>query len=130
MSAPIIRIPSLKLTASLPLKIGLLAPKGNEKVFQLPFFRCFNSLANRFRESTVSGWSGDQSAVPQLRMLPGVNGTGCSAYPACVAVGMTGQCCPNSAKVSIFFWEGKHGHLIYHLPFEKVWTHHSIETTN
>lgn len=36
---------------------------------------------------------------PVLRMLPGVNGTACSAYPACVAVGMKGQCCPNTAKV-------------------------------
>ena len=34
--------PSLKLTASLPLQIGLKAPKGNEKVFQPSIFRCEN----------------------------------------------------------------------------------------
>ena len=32
-------LPSLKLAASLPLKIGLNAPKGNEKVFQPSVFR-------------------------------------------------------------------------------------------
>ena len=33
-------IPSLKLTVSLPLKIGRLPPKGNEKVFQASISRC------------------------------------------------------------------------------------------
>ena len=32
-------LPSLKLTASLPLKMGLNAPKGNEKVFQPSIFK-------------------------------------------------------------------------------------------
>ena len=32
---------SLKLTASLHLKIGLNAPKGNEKVFQPSIFKCY-----------------------------------------------------------------------------------------
>ena len=40
-------LPSLKLTASLPLKIGRLTPIGKEKVFQPPIFRC--KLAVSFR---------------------------------------------------------------------------------
>ena len=43
---------SLKLTASLPLKIGKL-PKGNEKVFQPSIFRCENVS---FREGTSFLW--------------------------------------------------------------------------
>eukprot|EP00437_Effrenium_voratum_P032406 CAMPEP_0181477054 /NCGR_PEP_ID=MMETSP1110-20121109/42020_1 /TAXON_ID=174948 /ORGANISM="Symbiodinium sp., Strain CCMP421" /LENGTH=369 /DNA_ID=CAMNT_0023602347 /DNA_START=76 /DNA_END=1185 /DNA_ORIENTATION=- len=40
-----------------------------------------------------------QAAVPAL---PGINGTICSKYPACVAVGLTeGECCPNTDKVSL-----------------------------
>ncbi|CAE7478859.1 unnamed protein product [Symbiodinium natans] len=31
--------------------------------------------------------------------LPGVNGTHCTAYPACVAVKMSGDCCPNAEGV-------------------------------
>ena len=76
-------------------------PKRKRESLPTTIFQVFQ-LAG-FVSGSLSGWSGDQSAVPQLRMLPGVNGTGCSAYPACVAVGMTGQCCPNSAKVPIFF---------------------------
>jgi len=48
----------------------------------------------------------DAAADEITQMLPGVNGTGCSAYPACAAVGMTGQCCPNSAKVSLGCCDG------------------------
>ncbi|CAJ1404910.1 unnamed protein product [Effrenium voratum] len=33
---------------------------------------------------------------------PGVNGTACSAYPACMMMGMNqGDCCPNADKVSL-----------------------------
>ena len=33
---------------------------------------------------------------------PGVNGTSCSAYPACVSVGISeGNCCPNDDKVAL-----------------------------
>eukprot|EP00933_Yihiella_yeosuensis_P071483 TRINITY_DN79691_c0_g1_i1.p1 TRINITY_DN79691_c0_g1~~TRINITY_DN79691_c0_g1_i1.p1 ORF type:complete len:332 (+),score=67.44 TRINITY_DN79691_c0_g1_i1:113-1108(+) len=34
--------------------------------------------------------------------LPGINGTSCSAYPACVSVSITeGDCCPNAEGVSL-----------------------------
>ena len=48
----------------------------------------------------------DAAADDITQMLPGVNGTDCSAYPACVAVGMKGQCCPNTAKVSLGCCDG------------------------
>jgi len=36
----------------------------------------------------------------------GVNGTTCEAYPACVAAGLAGNCCPNDAKVSLGCCDG------------------------
>ena len=38
---------SLKLTASLPLKMGLNAPKGNNVVFQASIFRCERLVSGR-----------------------------------------------------------------------------------
>ncbi|CAJ1428816.1 unnamed protein product, partial [Effrenium voratum] len=41
-------------------------------------------------------------AVQKVVATVGVNGTACSAYPACVSVGITeGDCCPNTDKVSL-----------------------------
>ncbi|CAE7237495.1 unnamed protein product [Symbiodinium sp. CCMP2456] len=39
---------------------------------------------------------------PIVAALPGINGTLCSSYPACMAVGISeGSCCPNDDKVSL-----------------------------
>ncbi|CAJ1419080.1 unnamed protein product [Effrenium voratum] len=41
-------------------------------------------------------------AVQKVVATVGLNGTACSAYPACVSVGITeGDCCPNTDKVSL-----------------------------
>ena len=38
----------------------------------------------------------------QVAPAPGVNGTTCSSYPACVAAGISeGNCCPNDDKVAL-----------------------------
>ena len=40
--------------------------------------------------------------LPPVKMLSGVNGTMCSKYPACVAVGIKeGSCCPTEANVNL-----------------------------
>lgn len=50
-------------------------------------------------------WLGAAVAITQ--MLPGVNGTSCSAYPACVTAGIKeGECCPNAEKVSLGCCDG------------------------
>ena len=46
---------------------------------------------------------------------PGVNGTTCAAYPACVAVGISqGNCCPNDDKVALGCCKG------FQLPMAKA----------
>jgi len=48
-----------------------------------------------------------QTALEITQMLPGINGTTCSAYPACVAAGIKdGDCCPNAQKVSLGCCDG------------------------
>ncbi|CAL1140306.1 unnamed protein product [Cladocopium goreaui] len=48
-----------------------------------------------------------EAAVAITQMLPGVNGTSCSAYPACVTAGIKeGECCPNAEKVSLGCCDG------------------------
>ena len=43
-----------------------------------------------------------QSVQALVAPAPGVNGSSCSAYPACVAVGISeGNCCPNDDKVAL-----------------------------
>ena len=53
----ILELPSLKLTASLPLKIGLNSPKGNEKVFQPSIFGCELSVSGRVVLSGIFQYS-------------------------------------------------------------------------
>eukprot|EP00931_Biecheleriopsis_adriatica_P088112 TRINITY_DN6248_c0_g3_i1.p1 TRINITY_DN6248_c0_g3~~TRINITY_DN6248_c0_g3_i1.p1 ORF type:complete len:349 (-),score=77.87 TRINITY_DN6248_c0_g3_i1:122-1063(-) len=45
-------------------------------------------------------------AGPEVNSTVGSNGTTCGAYPACVAAGMEGDCCPNDAKVSLGCCDG------------------------
>eukprot|EP00435_Cladocopium_sp_Y103_P021501 s1164_g5.t1 len=48
-----------------------------------------------------------EAAMAITQMLPGINGTSCSAYPACVAAGIKeGECCPNAEKVSLGCCDG------------------------
>mmetsp|Transcript_40990 Transcript_40990/g.76206 ORF Transcript_40990/g.76206 Transcript_40990/m.76206 type:complete len:312 (+) Transcript_40990:63-998(+) len=44
----------------------------------------------------------DVPTVPPVKMLTGVNGTLCAAYPQCVAAGIKeGNCCPTDAHVNL-----------------------------
>ena len=48
---------------------------------------------------------------------PGVNGTTCSAYPACVHVGISqGNCCPNDDKVTLGCCKGFQPPMVKALP--------------
>ena len=43
-----------------------------------------------------------EALIAPVAPAPGANGTVCSAYPACVAVGISeGNCCPNDDKVAL-----------------------------
>ncbi|CAJ1373232.1 unnamed protein product [Effrenium voratum] len=51
--------------------------------------------------------SGAADAASQaIEDLTGVNGTACEAYPACVAVGITGECCPNVDTIRLGCCDG------------------------
>ncbi|CAK9010895.1 APPLE domain-containing protein [Durusdinium trenchii] len=53
-----------------------------------------------------STWGAGESAVKEV-VPPGINGTSCSKYPACVAVGISdGDCCPNADAVKLGCCEG------------------------
>ena len=44
-------------------------------------------------------------APPALSVpVSGINGTECGKYPACVAVGIQGHCCPNRQPGTEHFW--------------------------
>lgn len=60
-----------------------------------------------------STWDKDGDAKAEaatavaVEVTPGVNGTSCGLYPACVAVGIKeGDCCPNADKVSLGCCQG------------------------
>ena len=54
-------------------------------------------------QGVVESADADAKSVESLvAPAPGVNGTFCAAYPACVAVGISeGSCCPNDDKVAL-----------------------------
>ena len=48
---------------------------------------------------TISGPPSCRAAPEAVApLLPGINGTRCERYPACVAVGIQGHCCPNRQR--------------------------------
>mmetsp|Transcript_35813 Transcript_35813/g.58631 ORF Transcript_35813/g.58631 Transcript_35813/m.58631 type:complete len:280 (-) Transcript_35813:47-886(-) len=65
------------------------------------------SVVNSGIQQAQSSWGAMDSAKENVanvatEVLPGVNGTSCSLYPACVDVGIKeGNCCPNDDKVSL-----------------------------
>ena len=54
-------------------------------------------------QTAESTWGAGESAAKEvIPPAPGVNGTSCSMYPACVAVGIVeGPCCPNADAVTL-----------------------------
>mmetsp|Transcript_53835 Transcript_53835/g.125531 ORF Transcript_53835/g.125531 Transcript_53835/m.125531 type:complete len:267 (+) Transcript_53835:87-887(+) len=54
------------------------------------------------KDDDVADTDDASGAAVKATVLPGVNGTTCAAYPACVAVGISqGSCCPNEEQVSL-----------------------------
>ncbi|CAE7566296.1 unnamed protein product [Symbiodinium natans] len=62
---------------------------------------CEDSLSPSSETQTATDTFG-KTVQTLVAAAPGVNGSSCSAYPACVAAGIKeGSCCPNDAKVSL-----------------------------
>ena len=61
------------------------------------------NTAEPAQPSGTGGPSGSGAPLQTMvAAVPGVNGSSCSAYPACVAAGIKeGSCCPNDEKVSL-----------------------------
>lgn len=60
------------------------------------------SAASATDDADSTAESGPSESSSSAKIGAGVNGTSCSAYPACVAVNIaTGDCCPNAEGVSL-----------------------------